>query len=272
MIKVEMGKLIGQGNTTEIFEYSSDKILKLYRSAMPYNACKSEFYITENINRTLGIAPKAYEIIHLDGRIGATYEKIIGKTMLNEMLSKIWTINKQSKLLAHDHSQIQKKVDFKLPTVKEKLKENIGLVSELTSMEKDKLLHYLDTLPEGNILCHFDFHPDNIIINEGRPIIIDWMTACIGAGAADIARTCLILKYSEVPMKSRFIQKLIRKFQNKVYQNYIGEYLKITNIKIDDIQMWEIPIAAARLCESIPQKEKDRLVDIVRHYIKDYNL
>jgi len=264
---MEKGKLLGQGNTAEIYECSTDKILKLYKSTMPDKACESEFYITENINRTLGIGPKAYEIIYLDGRIGAIYEKVAGKTMLNEMLSKIWTINKRSKLLAYYHSEIQKKIDFKLLTVKEKLKENIESVGELTLLEKDKLLRYLETLPEGNILCHFDFHPDNIILNKGRPIVIDWMTACIGEGAADIARTCLILKYSEVPMKSRFIQKLIRKFQNKVYQNYIGEYLKITNTKMVDIQKWEVPIAAARLCEWIPENEKNRLMNIVRQSI-----
>lgn len=55
---------------------------------------------------------------------------------------------------------------------------------------------------------------DNIIIRNGKPIVIDWMTACIGDPLADVAR-------------------------------------------------WELPVAAARLREWIPEEEKRLLMDIV---------
>ena len=265
---IENSDLIGQGATAEVYNYDSYKILKLYRQGMPKDACENEFYITQNIERSLGISPKCYKIINLEGRIGAIYEKVDGKTMLKEMLTKVWTISKQSKLLAHYHYDIQKNVDFELPTVKDKLKRDIELVKELSVIEKEKLFKYIDSLPDGNTLCHFDFHPDNIIINKGKPIIIDWMTACIGDGISDVARTSVILKYSGVPMKSAFIKKIVKGITKKVYYNYLKEYIKISGVYMEAIQKWELPIAAARLSEWRPEEEQKQLLKIVHQYVK----
>jgi len=265
---IENSDLIGQGATAEVYNYDSDKILKLYRQGMPKDACENEFYITQNIERYLGISPKCYKIISLEGRIGAIYEKVDGKTMLKEMLTKVWTISKQSKLLAHYHYDIQKNVDFELPTVKEKLKRDIESVNDLSVIEKEKLFKYIDLLPDGKTLCHFDFHPDNIIIKNGKPIIIDWMTACIGDGISDVARTSVILKYSGVPMKSAFIKKIVNGITKKVYYNYLKEYIKISGVYMEAIQKWELPIAAARLSEWRPEEEQKQLLKIVHQYVK----
>lgn len=43
---IEKGKLIAQGSTAEVYDYDSDRILKLYRNGMPDYACENEFEIT----------------------------------------------------------------------------------------------------------------------------------------------------------------------------------------------------------------------------------
>ena len=50
----------------------------------------------------------------------------------------------------------------------------------LAEAEMQDLYKYIDCLPDGNILCHFDFHPNNIILSDNNYSIIDWMTACKG--------------------------------------------------------------------------------------------
>lgn len=260
------GNLIGQGCTAEVYDYDSDKILKLYRKSMPDIDCENEFYITKNVNLSLGISPKCYEIVKLEDRIGAIYEKIDGKTMLKEIFAKFWTIKKHAKLFAHYHFEIQKNVDFKLQTVKDKLKHDIGELKQLSKVEKEKLFEYIDSLPNGTTLCHFDFHPDNIIIKNNKPVIIDWMTACIGDGLSDIARTSVILKYSDIPVKSEFVKKILKRTVKKLYINYLKEYIKISGAQFKDIQKWEVPIAAARLYERRPEEEEKQLLKIVHQY------
>lgn len=267
MIILKKGYLLAQGNTAEIYEYSDNTILKLYFEGIPASVCEQEFYITQNIHRLFGNCPKAYEVIRMEGRNGAVYERIDGQSMLKEMLSNLGSFKKYSKRLAHYHCALHKPIDFVLPSVKDKLKNDIGRVDDLTDIEKEKLYQYIDRLPDGSTLCHFDFHPDNIILRDGKAVIIDWMTACIGDHLADVARTNIILKYSEVPIKSFILRNVIHLMQKRLQHNYLKEYIRITGASIDDILPWELPIAAARLSEWRPEAEKKRLLQLIHQYI-----
>ena len=42
--------------------------------------------------------------------------------------------------------------------------------------EKDlpSILRLFDTLPEGNRVCHGDFHPGNLLTCRGQTYVIDW--------------------------------------------------------------------------------------------------
>ncbi|MBE5966165.1 MAG: aminoglycoside phosphotransferase family protein [Lachnospiraceae bacterium] len=262
------GKQIGQGNTAEIFEYGEGKILKLYKEGISKSACEQEFNITQNVYRFLGICPKAYEVVEVDGRYGASYERIDGQSMLQAALSNRRSFRKEGKQLAHYHNAIQKPVDFALPTVKEKLKRDIKRVEELTGDEKDKLYQYIDTLPEGSVLCHFDFHLDNIILRDGNAVIIDWMIACNGDRLSDVARTCILFEYSEIPTKSLLQRHMIKFMQKRLLRIYLTEYFKITQADRKELHRWKLPIAAARLSEWRPEPEKKRLLKMVHQSMR----
>jgi hypothetical protein len=258
------GEMIGQGNTAEIFEWGNHDILKLYRSRLPEKLCTYEFEVTKYVYEHLKIAPKPIELIHIDGRIGAIYERLSGKTMLKLLLSKPWSVRKYSKALAHCHVAIQKSSNLSVITVKEKLRRDIENVVQLTSEEKLAIYKYLDTLPDGDCICHFDFHPDNIIVHAGEYFVIDWMTGCIGDPLSDVARTALILNYAEVPRVPILVNKFFKMVQKRIYKFYLSEYLRLTGTCLSDIQKWEMPIAAARLCEWIPESESRTLLNLVR--------
>lgn len=162
-------------------------------------------------------------------------------------------------------------MNIPLPSVQDKLKDDISAAAELTTEEKEDLYKYIDTLPGGNSLCHFDFHPGNIIMRDHQAVVIDWMTACVGDKLSDIARTGVMLKYAEVPIKSKLIRKWIKRFQNGVYQAYIKEYIKHTGTDILDIEKWEYPIMAARLREWVPESEKRILINLVHACAKKYS-
>lgn len=255
------GQLIGQGYTAEVYEWGEDKILKLYRKGLPEFICKSEYTITRNIYNQLKICPMVHEIVNIENRIGIVFEKITGKTMLEEMFQNILTLKTQSRMLAHYHLSIQKEVQFELPTVKEKLKKDIQRVQELSTEEKTALYKHINELPDGQTLCHFDFHPGNIIMKNHEPIIIDWMTACKGNPLSDFTRTLILLKYSEIPSKSKILKNLIGWLKRGIYQEYKKEYIKLTKASQQEIDRWELPIMAARLSEWIPEDEKKRLID-----------
>lgn len=260
------GKMMRAGNTAEIYEYGADRILKLFKEGIPKAAAVREHQITGNVYRLLGICPKVFERVSLEGRTGIVYERVKGKTLLEETQSRFWRYKSLSVKMARCHGSLRKKADFDLPSVKEKLKTDIRAADLLEREEKEKLYQYIETLPEGDALCHFDFHPGNLIIRNGQPVVIDWMTACRGASAADAARTGIMLRYARPPVASKAAKRLLKWMQRKIYKVYMAEYMKCTGTRREDIKRWEYPVMAARLCEWLPEEEKLTLLGKIREY------
>lgn len=265
----QKGRFLSQGNTAEIYEWEMDKILKLYRNGFTEDFCKSEFILTKGVYDLLQVAPKPFEIVCVEDRIGAVYEKIQGKTMLKIILSRPWAFRRYARMLAQCHVRIHNPINFKLPSVKEKLKRDIEATSLLSNCEKQKIYSYMDSLPDGDILCHFDFHPDNVMISADQYRVIDWMTGCVGDPLSDVARTALMLNYAEIPRVPFLVNFMGGLLQKGICKAYLSEYLKLSSVQIKDVQRWEIPVAAARLCERVPDSESRRLVDLVKNWLDE---
>lgn len=260
---MEKGKLIGQGRTAEVFEWEQDKILKLFRAGLPKMVIEKEYEISANIYKQLSLVPKVYKLIEIDNRSGLIYERINGITMMKVIASKPWRVKKEAQRLAELHKSIQQKVDFELPNCKTRLKDNISKTELLQDDVKTRLYEYIDELEEDNILCHGDFHPDNVLITKNGEIIIDWMTATQGNPLADIARTSVMFKFGVVPVKMYIEKQIINFIRNKFYLEYIKHYINLTGVKIEQIEQWELPVAAARLTEWLPQNEKTALLKFI---------
>lgn len=256
--------IIGQGFTSEVYQWDDKRVLKLYREGFDHQICEKEFHTMQQVYSKIGICPKPYEIITVDGRIGGVYEYLDGKTMQKELLTKFWSSNHQAKVLAQVHYEMQTRHDFELITVKDKLCNDIGMLHELTEREKLKLYKVIHELPDGDRLCHFDLHPGNIIYKGGVPVIIDWADACIGDPLADVARTSVLLRYGRSKDQPFYVNLGVKIFQSKMVYQYQKEYLLLSRKNAKDIEQWELPIMAARIGEDIAQEEKELLV----HYVK----
>ena len=257
-------KLIAQGNTAEVYLYDNNKILKLFRENLPTEPIVAEYEKVKSIQLKLHNVPKVYEIIRYRGRYGIVYEKVIGTDMINNMLKNIFNLKRYSKLLAHIHFELHKTELELNSSVKSKLSMEINNVSILSEKEKGRITHYLQNLPDGNALLHFDFHPGNIIMQSNEPIIIDWMTACSGNPNADVARTYLLLQYGELQHANWVVKKLAHFFERYIGKIYIGEYKHLSGISDGDFEQWLLPVAAARLTEWVSDNEKEQLLRLIR--------
>jgi aminoglycoside phosphotransferase (APT) family kinase protein len=95
-------------------------------------------------------------------------------------------------------------------------------------------------MPEGDRLCHGDFHPINVLGEISRPVVIDWPDACRGDPAADVCRSYLLLKLHA----------------EGIADAYLDTYCRISNGQ--NILDWLPYVAAARLAEDVAG-ECDRL-------------
>lgn len=263
------GKLLGQGNTAEIYQYAQNKILKLFRSGLAKEIIEREYQNSCAASELLGnMVPKTYEMVDAEGRFGIVYEQIKGRDMMKAMISSLHHVKKMSAQFAEYHFCMQKRTENQFLTVKEKLTDDIRYVKEFDESTKNRILEYLAALPDGNQLCHFDFHPGNIILSNGKPVIIDWMTACSGDPFADAARTCILLQFAELSHVPWGVNLCVICLKKLMYKAYFKEYIRLAGCSREDIESWYLPIAAARLREWISESEKQKLIAFCNSCLK----
>lgn len=250
---MQYGPLLSRGRTAEVYELVDGKILKLFFQWCPIDWIEGEAKKAEYAYSMDICSPQCQGIIEVDNRKGIIYERIYGKTMLNHMMSAPWTIKKHTKMLAQLHQGIHKTDGNTLPSLKKYLNDTVASSKVLNENRKSEIKAILGRLEDGTSLCHFDFHPDQVIITNEGPYIIDWMTAFKGNPLADVARTSILYSYGYPPNTNAFMKPLIDIARKRILNEYLKEYLSDGNSKAKyEIKLWSIPVAAARLHENIP--------------------
>jgi aminoglycoside phosphotransferase (APT) family kinase protein len=90
------------------------------------------------------------------------------------------------------------------------LEQKIRDAKPLPENLRDAALKALETMPDGDRLCHGDFHPGNILLGRSGPVIIDWIDSSIGSPLADAARTSIMLLGAATTVSSIFLRKGIQ--------------------------------------------------------------
>lgn len=81
---------------------------------------------------------------------------------------------------------------FDLPHQRHKLERKIDATDSLPSPLRQAILDALSTLPDGDRICHGDFHSGNILLTPDRAVIIDWIDTSHGNPHADVTRTTIL--------------------------------------------------------------------------------
>ena len=112
-------------------------------------------------------------------------------------------------------------------------------------------LKALETMPDGDRLCHGDFHPGNILLSQPKPVIIDWIDASIGSPLADVARTSIMLLGSAATESPMFLRKGIQ----ILHTIYLRRYFQLRPGGYDEYRRWLPIVAAGRLNEGIDEQD-----------------
>jgi aminoglycoside phosphotransferase (APT) family kinase protein len=262
-------KLISQGRTAEVFDIGNQQILKLFRRDFPVQGAESEIQIAKLIPDDRLPVPKFFGKVEQDGRVGLIYQKIAGPSMLQRLNSNPLAFWGYAGQMAAIQFEIHQTKVNGLAMQKERLEFFIRHSGELSNDMKERIIEKLKQLKEDYFLCHGDFHPDNILYSTAKqPVVIDWMTATAGNPAGDVARTMVILKYSEPPHHLPLLTRIVlNRFKSLLCHAYLRHYLKLSGMDYREIAAWELPVAAARLIENGPREEKAALLNFIRRQL-----
>lgn len=249
-----LGKPIAYGRTAEIYAWQDGQVLKLFYDWFGLESIKYELRISQAVHTSGLPVPSVGEIIRINDRNGLTYQRMEGIPMWDVMSRRPWIIFHHARRMAELHvemhaSDIQADLPSQRQRLIDKLRDAVALPADLRS----KALSVLDSMPDGNRLCHGDFHPLNILVSGQEEIIIDWIDASLGNPLADLARTTIILlgavETDQVP--NLFEKVFVRIFHNK----YLRHYFSLRPGGEHEYSCWLPIIAAARLSENISELE-----------------
>jgi aminoglycoside phosphotransferase (APT) family kinase protein len=255
------GKLIGQGRTAEIYAWGDGEALKLYHVGWPASAAAHEVDIGRALAGTGLPVPTVGRALEVDGRYGLLFERIVGPSLMERFSAKPWTVIESLRVFTDLHLAMHTHSVTGLPSQREQLARLIKEASAAPVAIRAQALERLDQLPDGNALCHGDYHPDNVLMTRGGPVIIDWGSASSGHPLGDVARTELLLGVGEPPA-SRMNRWLLSSARALVRRAYIRRYLRLRPASAGDLAAWRFPIAVARLGEGIVE-ERDKLLRLI---------
>jgi aminoglycoside phosphotransferase (APT) family kinase protein len=267
-LTVRSGARIGQGRTAEVFAWGNDRALKLYHAGWPATAAEAEYQKAEAVYKSGAPAPAVHSVMEVDGRHGVVYGRVDGPSLLNHTTARPWTIFHSARLMAEVHAHMHACRPSGLPVQRGRLHDKIREARPLPEELKQAALMALTQLPDDSVLCHGDFHPDNIVLSTNGPVILDWTEATSGHPLADVARTTLMMRHAAVPahVPGRHIIEAGRMLW---YQLYLRRYCQLTSVSPKQVEAWLLPVAAARLSEGIPEEEEQLMRLIERTAILD---
>ena len=165
-------------------------------------------------------------------------------------------------VLATIHYEIHGHRDPRLPSIKQRLRSTIRAGEHVEGRLRANALRTLEDLPDGTCICHGDFHPENVIMSENGPMVLDWVDAASGHHMADVARSYLLLDVWLPTKVSEQGLELSASRLRALCQGYRRAYLALSGGQDDLFHQWLLPVSVARLCQAAPG-EADRLKNII---------
>ena len=173
-----LGKLIARGRTAEIYAWNAGYVLKLFFDCWPADRVDYEARMARAVHASGLPVPAVGEIVEIRGRLGVLFERVDGPTMLQTLAAEPRRLPPCARLLAELHADMHSNsISLGLPLQRRRLADKIQTAEVLSNRLREAALKALETLPDGDRLCHGDFHPGNVIMTVRGPMLIDWPDA-----------------------------------------------------------------------------------------------
>jgi Ser/Thr protein kinase RdoA (MazF antagonist) len=227
-------ELIGEGRMAEVFAVDDETVVKVDRPEFDGVAVYEVTIMREVVRSGLPV-PDVIATTMVDGRHGLVLRRLRGPA-LAEVVRLSESVEPLAEAFVELHIALHSADAPSAPELVSRLTEEIER-SGLPHRTRSELSRYV-TEAGGDVgLCHFDFHPDNVIVTDTDWKVIDWVAAATGPTTADFARTILL--------RANATDKATRSFINHV-RRYGSQRRGIT---ADELSMWLRVVAAARLSE-----------------------
>ena len=264
-------RLIGQGREAEVFEWRDGRVLKLLRAPGPTSRLAFEVAALEAA-RSAGVpVPRTYEDVVIDGRPGLVMEQLKGSDLLSTIGQKPWLVFNSGRLMGKIHARINAaRAPVSVPAVRDVVSRGLTRLASSEPTLAEWVARILAQLPDGDALCHGDFHPGQIMFSNDQNAAFDWAGAKRGDPLFDYARTRVLLRIGEPPPGTPLTLKLLARIGRQLLiRSYVRSYESYAAERVDQLRVrkWEIVNLAVRVMDDIPGERPRLLQSLQKEFV-----
>jgi len=171
------GKLVGAGRNADVYDVGDGRVLRRYRDGREPGYVATEAQVMTHARAHGAPVPEVFDVSGSD----IVMERVTGPTMLDAIARWPWTVHAQARLLAELHDLVH---GVPITGV-----SGLDLPAPFGTERPE----------ESDVLLHRDLHPQNVILTQRGPVIIDWEGAVRGPAVADVGMTWVIIGFSDIP-------------------------------------------------------------------------
>jgi Ser/Thr protein kinase RdoA (MazF antagonist) len=261
---------LGAGRAAEVFAWDEATVVKLSRWPDGMPSMETELAAL-SAARAAGVrVPAPRGLVTQAGRPGLLLERLAGDDLLGIAERQPWRVRELGRLTGRLHAALAATpAPEQLRNLKEAVRESLETSTAIPERARARVLAVFETLPDGDRLCHGDFHPGNIILTADGPVIIDFPNATRGDPLADFARSLVLLEGAAPPPDTgpwgRF---LVRFGRQLMLQAYRSGYRSAAPVDDAALARWRVVAIAHRLTERVPE-ERVQLLRLLSRALRD---
>lgn len=218
-------------------------IIKLFVEGHPKSEVLNEALNLARVDESSNLnVPKLLEVKKIDNRWALISEYVEGKTITELMRENSEKIDHYLELFVKVQLVSLNNEVPMLNRIKEKFRRKLENAENIDDNTRYELLQRLEGMKIDNKLCHGDFHPSNVIVQEdGTVFVIDWSHVTQGNAEADAARSYLLFAMDD---------------NKEIANTYLELFSKLSGIDKHDIQRWIPIVAATQMTKNIPEEQQ----------------
>jgi aminoglycoside phosphotransferase (APT) family kinase protein len=247
-----IGPRLASGATAPVHAWGDRAVVKVYHEAP--GPAEREAEHTRAARAAGAAAPAVIDVVTIEDRVGVVFERVDRPTMLDALPTE-----GPPALLARFaalHADLHALRAPTLPAQREIFRAKIEHGHRRGPEPVAAVLAVVETLPDGEALCHGDFHPQNVVLTAGGPRIIDWLNATRGDPLGDVARTLALIEHARSPAVAHVSPGM----RSAVARDDLHRYSLLRPVDPSALHRWTVVALAGRLSEQIGSEERATLV------------
>lgn len=257
---------IAQGREAEVFLLTDGRVAKVQRDPRDRARVEREATALRILLDHNLAAPEPHGFMTVDGRPGLVMNRLPGANLLDQLGRNPLRLDRMAESMGRVHASLHRiTAPTQLPALRDELRGRIECAAPLSADQRRRALAVLDTLPNGDRLCHGDFHLGNMLGEPSEPHVIDWADATRGDPMGDMVRTALLLRVGNPPPgTSRLLRILAPIGGSLLSARYVTHYRRHYPVDDETFVRWRLVRAAARLDEPVFDEHPDLLAIVNR--------